>query len=145
MENLVSRQVTTSQLSTHAYGNYLSEIMIFRKEIIQILEIGLFVWKEQQQLRHVNTQHKYSNNFLLSTDDLAYQWIALNTYYIAAIITGLKALLGRFDRELIKREKEAQYLSERDQGDPNYFLSVFLPCLICKFDVKYTKYEDCKG
>jgi hypothetical protein len=56
----------------------------------------------------------------------------INIILITAIITGLKALLGRFDRELTKREKEKEYISTRDQGDPNYYFSVFTPCFICK-------------
>ena len=57
-------------------------------------------------------------------------------YYIiliTAIITGLKSLLGRFDRELTKRETDKAYISARDKGDPNYYLSVFTPIALLKF------------
>ena len=49
-----------------------------------------------------------------------------------AIITGLKALIGKFDMELELREREKEYISSRDQGDPNFYLTVFTPCVICK-------------
>ena len=52
---------------------------------------------------------------------------------IAAIITGLKALLGMKDMALTEREEEKLYLSNRDQGDPMYQYTVLIPSLICKY------------
>ena len=34
--------------------------------------------------------------------------------------------------ELELREREKEYISSRDQGDPNFYLTVFTPCVICK-------------
>jgi len=52
--------------------------------------------------------------------------------FILAIITGVKALFGMFDRDLEIREREREYISSRDQADPDYYLTVFTPCVICK-------------
>ena len=53
--------------------------------------------------------------------------------FLTAILTGLKALLGRFDMELIERENAKLYQSEKTKGDPNYVVSALIPSLIGKF------------
>ena len=57
----------------------------------------------------------------------------IHTNVFTAILTGLKALLGRFDLELIERENAKLYQSEKTKGDPNYVVSALIPSLIGKF------------
>ena len=85
---------------------------------------------KQNKTKQNKTKSKMDKPLERNLGDVS--WTMIH-FILLAIKTALSQFLTRSDKDLIDRKTRELYLSERNQGDHNLYLTILLPCFVCKF------------